>query len=398
MKIQQLATSYPRYPGDHASIFLRHLGNCLVGDGHEIRFTVPADDSSGERSEAGVMVNRVAYLPGGTRRLAYGHGIPDNLKSNPLLWFQVPFFLSGMLTATLLDAYRHRPDVIHAHWILPMGLIGVIVGRLLDIPVVVTTHGSDAFGLRSRPATRLKRWTLKHCAAWTANSRQTADALPVDSLGTRNEIIPMGIDVRHFSHDRPHSDKQVDRGATLLYVGRFARVKGIETLLEAFARVLEKRPDVRLLLVGDGAQRPFLETECKRLDIVDRVTFHGMATYDELPALYAQADLFILPSRPQPGGETEGQGLVCLEAAAAGLPVIASDTGGIRQFVRDGITGRLVPPGDPEALAETILEIMGNPSEAAALATRAQTEARKHDWSIIAERFSRLYETVVKHS
>jgi len=124
------------------------------------------------------------------------------------------------------------------------------------------------------------------------------------------------------------------------------------------------------------------------------VTFHGMATYDELPALYARADLFVLPSRPQATGETEGQGLVCLEAAAAGLPVIASDTGGIRQFVRDDITGRLVPPGNSDALAEAILGLMEHPEEATALATKGQAEARQHDWSVIAGRFSRLYSEI----
>src|SRR5207247_5934205 len=143
-----------------------------------------------------------------------------------------------------------------------------------------------------------------------------------------------------------------DGRGPVLFVGRLVERKGVAHLIEAIARLGSRGP--RLEIVGEGPERPGLEALAARLGVVDRVVFRGKIPPDELQASYARAAVCVLPSVLDARGDTEGLGVVLLEAMNHGTPVIASRVGGIPDIVEDGVSGLLVPPGDADALAAAV--------------------------------------------
>jgi glycosyltransferase involved in cell wall biosynthesis len=163
----------------------------------------------------------------------------------------------------------------------------------------------------------------------------------------------------------------------VLFVGRLAPQKGVDTLVEA-AGLLE-HPSAQVLLVGDGPERPALERVTERLGVGDRLRFEGFVTHDRLPAAMAHADVLVLPSL------YEELGTVLLEAMQAGLPIVASETGRIPDVMEDGVNGLLVPPGDPEALARAIDRILSDGDLARRLSEGAHERGKDYDWEVLAE-------------
>jgi glycogen(starch) synthase len=172
----------------------------------------------------------------------------------------------------------------------------------------------------------------------------------------------------------------------VLFVGRLAPQKGVHTLVAA-AGLLED-PSVRVLLVGDGPERKALEREAERIDAGDRVRFLGFFAHERLPAAMAHADLLVLPS------VYEELGTVLLEAMWAGLPIVASRTGGIPDVIEDGVNGLLVPPGEPEALASVIDRVLADRALAYRLSEGAQKRGKDYDWEVLAGRVLQVYRGV----
>lgn len=390
-----VATSYPRFEADPSAVFLRHLAKAIGGQGHAVHVLAP-DDPAADSSltDKNVRVHRFGYFPIGTTRLAYGSGILPNLRASRALYLQLPFFLLAFCVSMFLLARQLRPDVIHAHWIIPTGFIAVIVGWLLGIPVVTTVHGGDAFSLRSPVIRWFKGFTLKHSACWSANTYATAVAAKAESDVAAPVVIPMGVDTRLFaSGNRNLHRSMLDKDdQVVLFVGRLVEKKGCDVLIRAFQQVVRQRHDnTRLWIVGDGKERATLETLVEKAGLTDKVRFFGGQPNQCLADVYAGADWFALPSIEDSTGDTEGQGVVLVEAMAAGLPVIASRTGGVEEVVDDRVTGLLVVPSDVDALAETLHACLDNEDFRMTAARQARYRARDYDWSVIAVRFLDLF-------
>jgi glycogen synthase len=172
----------------------------------------------------------------------------------------------------------------------------------------------------------------------------------------------------------------------VLFVGRLAPQKGVRVLVAA-AGLLEDE-SAQVLLVGDGPERPALEREAERLGVGGRLHFVGFLAHERLPAVMSHADLLVLPSL------YEELGTVLLEAMQAGLPIVASKTGGIPDVIEDGVNGMLVPPGDPEAIALAIDRLLANRDLARQLSEGAQEGGKDYDWEVLAGRVLRVYRGV----
>jgi glycogen synthase len=151
---------------------------------------------------------------------------------------------------------------------------------------------------------------------------------------------------------------------------------------------LLKDPSAQVLLVGDGPERKALEREAKRLGVGDRLHFVGFVAHERLPAVLAHADLLVLSSL------YEELGTVLLEAMQAALPIVASKTGGILGVIEDGVTGLLVPPGDPEAFARAIDRLLADRDLACRLSEATQEQGKDYDWEVLAERVLAVYRGV----
>ena len=245
------------------------------------------------------------------------------------------------------------------------------------VPYGVIVHGTELLLLQAKMhRSRFKRWTARQllggAAVVVANSRWTAalartvlDALGRPTLARDVRVVPLGTTPSHF---RPGIDPRsvrakygLDGGPWLLTVSRLDTHKGIDTAIRALPAVRAAFPTVRYAVAGVGSHRPEFERLVATLGLGDAVRFLGFVADDELPALYNAADLYVGPSRRY-DLLAEGFGIALVEASACGLAVVAGDSGGVPDAVRDGETGLLVDPDDPAAVTAGITRLLGDPA------------------------------------
>jgi glycosyltransferase involved in cell wall biosynthesis len=298
-----------------------------------------------------------------------------------------------MSAALLRLVRRERPDLVHAHWLLPQGLIALPAKYLFGIPVISTAHGSDAFALQGQASRILKRLVVTQSDAWTSNTAATSAA--VDGKGSLGKlcVIPMGVDVGKFSKgNRAGLRREIgEEELVVLFVGRLVESKGCHDLLRAYALLSPAlRARTRLWFVGDGDQRIALEHYAAELPEAARVRFWGAVDHGRLADFYAAADLVAVPSR-----DIEGQSVVLLEAFAAARCIVAARTGGIGGVVEDNYSGRLVDAADPGRLAHAIEALLTDGALRARLAANGRRQAEEYGWDKIAARFEDLYRRTI---
>jgi glycosyltransferase involved in cell wall biosynthesis len=237
---------------------------------------------------------------------------------------------------------RGRADVVHTHNNNPL-IYGGPAARLAGVPAVIQTRHGQAIGTsrRHRALFRFACMFANRVVCVSADSMWLSAAEGV--ANRRLVVIRNGIDTSRFAYLGPSP------GGPVVVVGRLVPAKGVDTLLRATARVIRTRPDFRLEIAGDGEARPGLEQLAGELGLGDRVRFLG--TVRDVPELLARASALALPSL------SEGISLTLLEAMARGLPIVATRVGGNPEVVEDGVSGRLVPAGDPDRLAEELLGV-----------------------------------------
>src|SRR5215212_1946218 len=281
--------------------------------------------------------------------------------------------------AVLAPILAARADVVHVHLgedlaVLP---VGAAAARLHRLPLVLTVHTSLRHTLAvSDPRSAIlktlggsiERWGEYSADAVLAITPRLFSLLVSDGVeADRVHLIPPGVNPSLF--EGPFEDPFSGVGRPrVLFVGRFAPQKGVRALVAA-AGLLEDE-SAQVLLVGDGPERPALEREAERLGVGGRLHFVGFLAHDRLPAVMSHADLLVLPSL------YEELGTVLLEAMQAGLPIVASKTGGIPDVIEDGVNGMLVPPGDPKAIALAIDRLLANRDLARRLSEEAQERLR----------------------
>lgn len=365
MRVLQLTSSFPRRAGDVSGIFILDVTSTLAEQGIDVTVLAPHDAGAAMREElAGVHVERFRYAPDRFEILTHRGGILAALRY-PSRMLLVPPFLLAYLRASVAATRRLRPDVVHAHWWFPGGVIGAVASLLTRTPLVITLHGSDVH-IAERPGLRkLARLTLRRAVVIGVVSealrREAIDLLNVDPA--KVVVLRMPVQMPVPADVAAPADPPPIR---LVCVGRLAREKGFGVLLDAM-RMLDT--PVRLDVFGDGTARDELEVAARGL----AVTFHGARPRSEIASALAGAHALVVPSL------REGLGIVALEALAVGRPVIASGTGGLVETVVDGDDGILVPPGDPEALAAAIRLLPLPPPKASAVERhRPVSVARAH--------------------
>ncbi|MBW2064748.1 MAG: glycosyltransferase family 4 protein [Deltaproteobacteria bacterium] len=396
-----LTSSFPRFEGDPAGIFVYQLSSSLSRKGVHIEVVCPHHyGSKFFETWDNIAIHRFPYFfPTRNQVLCYGAGILKNIKRRRLAPFQLPPFLIVEALYSFYIVRNTKADIIHAHWSLPQGLIGLACKRLLGVPCLTTIHGSDVYGLKNSLFMALNAMVIRQSDVCTVNSTATARRTCEISRRKDIEIIPMGFDPKIFK--RGHSeDSYGDRHEkTLLYVGRLIDWKGVDYLIKAIPLVLKRFPEVNLVVVGDGPQKADLVRLSHDLGIGDKVVFAGKIPQEILSAYYSRAEAFVLPSIVSKRGETEGLGLVLLEAMACGTPVIGSDVGGIPDIIKDGETGLLARPADHIDLADKIITLLSDGNLGKRISSKALHYVRDNfSWDKIADRFIGIYKKIIQEN
>jgi len=388
------ASTFPRFMGDATPPFVYELSKRLATD-FEVHVLVPHSHGSMKYELIdGIHIHRYKFFP--CKKLFTDGAILPNLKRNRLFYLQVPFFFLFGLLAMYRIIHRLNIDTIHAHWIIPQGIIAAIYKVLFNrkIHIIMTSHGGDVLGLQSNVMKWIKRWTVNKANAITVVSnalKKEVEELAVMG-GIPIEVISMGVDLKSFHPDKYDDSLKMKygiTGATLLFAGRLTEKKGVSYLIEAMPEVLKRYPDAKLIIVGYGEEDSYLKCFAADLGLTDEsIVFAGAVLNSELPRYYATADIFIGPSIVTESGDSEGFGLVFVEALGSGCAVIASDLPAIADIIIDNVTGFRVREKDSAEISEKIISLL----EDKALREKVTQAGREHvlknfDWEIVSRRY-----------
>ena len=333
-KLRVGITCYPTFGG--SGIVATELGRRLARSGDEVHF----------------ISRSLPYRLPAFERNVFFHEVV--LESYPLFQHAPPLALA-LATKMAEVAETHALDVLHVHYAMPFATSAFLAKHLVAparLPVVTTLHGTDITIVGQQPALlRMTKFTIESSDRVTAVSEALKDAT-VDTLGVRKKIavIPNFVDPDVFAPRRDRPPLLAPAGArVLMHASNFRPVKNVDQVVRIFAAVHE-RMDARLVMVGDGPEKPRAEELARQLGVAKHVLFLG--NQEVMEELLPLADLFLLPS------STESFGLVALEAMAAGVPVVASDVGGLPELIESGTTGFLEPLDDLKAHVRAALRLL----------------------------------------
>ena len=397
-KLLIVSSTFPRWKDDTDPPFVFELARRLTNN-FDISVLAPHYPGSciSERME-GMDIYRFRYFLEKFETLAGSTGILPTLKRNKLNYLLILFFVLGEVITLLKLTIKNKPDIIHAHWILPQGFAAFLIHKVTGVPYVLTTHGGDIYGLQGKIPTILKRIVVQGAATVTVASKDIQEKLrQLTGTTPPTQVIPMGVDSGLFhpnKKDRKLRGKFGINGPFLLFVGRFTEKKGVRYLIAAMPEVLKHFPESRLLVVGTGELEKELQQNVTNLGLDQQVIFAGAIPNHELPKYFATADIFIGPSIKTADGDTEGFGLTFVEAAMSGCIVIGTEVGGIADIIQHGETGFQVKEKSPASITQILLKVMQQQSELSSMRDKArQKMVEQFDWLSIAEKYKRILAT-----
>ncbi len=363
------------------------LATALRDEGVETSVVAPAAPGLEHHDRIDdIPVERFRYAPRKYETLAYGGNMASQVQAS----WSAKVTMLGFLGAEFRSAVQARrdfePDIIHAHWWFPNGLVGTWLAKMANKPLVTTLHGTDVRLARTVAFARPGfRHVMNHSAAVTAVSRYLAAEAQEVVSGPAPIVAPMPVATDLFT---PGGDRSRDR---LLFVGRLNKQKGIELLLHAVSRIPDS--SLQLDVVGDGDDRAALEQIAGALGIGDRVHWHGAQPQPGLADFYRRAAALVVPS------VGEGLGLVAVEAQLCETPVVAFDSGGIPDIIQHDRTGVLVGDVDAGPLAAALVSLLERDDRGAALGVAGRLHAlATFAPESVARRYADIYRSAIASS
>ena len=399
LKLCIVCSVYIKHAEDVTSThrFLHELLKRLVNLGAEVHVVVP--HRKGLKKEEimdNIYIHRFQYIfPSRFQTLAYGHGIPENIKKfhNKL---QIPFFVAFMTFKLLMIIRKYDIDVVNPHWAIPGGFCAALTKPIHKKPILLTLYGVDVFPIKYGKFRYLKTfiaYSINKSDKVVGISDTTCEVGKEISGREDIEILPYGIDTERFNPNINGNEigekYNLKDYFMILSSGRMVERKGFRYIIEALPDVLEKFSNTKLIISGDGPERENLENLVATLGLRVNVIFSGFIPQGDFPKYMAACDVFVLPAIVDRTGDTEGLGLVLVEAMASGRPVIGSNVGGIPYIIREAEKcGFLVEPKNISELSEKIIILLKDESlrEKFGVNGRKVVEER-FSWDKIAERY-----------
>jgi glycosyltransferase involved in cell wall biosynthesis len=399
-RIGFVTTSFPRHEDDPAGSFVLGMARALARRGHTVEVIAPEPDRPAQWDDpragwlGGVRVVAAPYArPAGLQRLFYGAGVPDNLSRSPALAALVPGALAGLY----LTARRRARgwSAVVSHWLVPSALVASAARRSLALTHLAIAHSADVHLLSRLPlGNRVARLAIDGAdrvgfVADGLRRRLAAVVDPADQklLDGRFALTPMGVDSEQLRAARPRERLREELGLggfAVLFLGRLVPIKGLDVLIEA----LGPCTGLQLVVAGEGPLRETLEQRARAQGLDAR--FLGVVGPRRRAELLQACDVLALPSRRLEDGRQEGLPLAVVESMAAGLPVVATDTGAVAELVDNGRSGLLVPADTPVALAAELTGLARDPGRGRRLAAAARDSVADRDWSRLAPKYEAL--------
>lgn len=399
--IVMVASSYPRFHGDSVGSFMEPIAQGVAARGHEVHLVAPWHPKwDRPKIDRGVHFHLFHYAPlAGLNTFGYAEGMRADVRLRASAIAVAPLaMLSGWFKA-LRVAQKKRATIVHAHWVVPGGVIGAAAAG--SIPLVISLHGSDVFVAERHAAARLAARAAFGRARWvTACSEDLRSrAVRLGAGAGRSSVIPYGVDSSRFKPDaaerrRGREMLGIGDNVPLIFaVGRLVTKKGFAYLIDAAAILKVQQPNLRVAIAGDGDLDAALRAQARDAGVEENVQFLGNVPHQAVPTLLAAADVAAAPSVHDEAGNVDGLPNTVMEIMASGTPLVATLAGGIGAVATDGRTARLVPERDARALAAAISELLREPSSASLIARQARDlVCRQHSWERVAEDFEAVYQ------
>ena len=398
--VVMLTTSYPRFPGDGVGTFMEPIARGVAARGHEVHVVAPWHPLIRRPDERDVHFHFFRYAP--IRALnvfGYAAALKADVALRPAAYLAAPLALAAGWRAVRRVARETGATVLHAHWVIPAGVMAAASG--VGLPLVVSLHGSDVFVAETHGMARSAARFAFHRTGWITACSEDLRRRAID-LGAdpqRLTVVPYGVDGERFkpslatrvrvraSHGLDDDDRVV------VAAGRLVRKKGFDYLIEAVGLLGARWPTLTLVVAGSGDLEAELRDQATALGIATQVRFEGAVTQPQVAEWLAAADVAVVPSVRDDAGNVDGLPNIVLEALVSGTPVVTTPAGGIATVAVDGETALVVPERDAAALARALARLLAEPDVGRALGRSARDMVRRtHDWSRVAERFEESYE------
>lgn len=443
MHIGVLTHNYPRFPGDFSGTFVEALCLELSRQQQQVTVWAPYDPAyrrwtmdDRQRSTVHRPSSIIPHIdlrlyryiwPDRLHQLGYMRSMQSDLALRLNTYLLSPGLFAAGIAAVLRDAKRLRPDILHAHWLLPNGFMAAVAARRLGIPLVISVPGSDAHVAGKNPLFRaMARFALRQAALLTANSAELREAVieigsqraqkrtesTTEALRRKFELIIYGTDPDALRPDRAGvealstqlqlaTEHSFDRPlppslrppTILLCVGRMVPKKGFDVLIRALAEPPLYERQVVALMVGEGDDKVAWQRLAAQLGVASRLRWVGNVPKDQIGVYYNLADILINPSVSNPA---DGLNVCVLDAMSCAKPVVGSNVAGNPLAIVDGETGLIVPEQDPAALAQAIARLVDDPALRAQMgvASRCRIETEL-GWPHLARRYIKHFEQIV---
>jgi len=388
VRILVVSTAFPRDADDPTVKWLAEAIRRLRARGYAIEVFTSAYKGGGNTTLDGIPIHRFRYFFRRWENLTHEESAPDRMRRS-LFYAMLPGFylLFGSIAMWRLQR-RERYDIVHVHWPLPHAVFGWVARAARRRTRLIMQFYSIEL-----------RWVNERIAilrGFLRRAIRTADRVIAISTATAREVSALAgddvpIEVIPYAVEMPSRKASRHDEATILYVGRLVERKGVAYLIDASASL----PKARIVIIGDGPEREALENRAKERGVTDRVEFRGWVTPGDLDRAYSSATVFALPAVVDKRGDTEGLGMVLLEAMSYYVPVVTTALGGITDIVENDQTGLIVPPNDSEALAAALRRLIDDRALAARLGTAGERMIEERfSWPHIIDQFAAVYDSL----
>lgn len=400
-RIVMIASSYPRFEGDSVGSFMEPIAQGIAARGHEVHLVAPWHPKwNRPKVERGVHFHLFHYAPvAALNTFGYAEGMRADVRLRGSAIAVAPLAILAGWFKALRVAQKKRATIVHAHWVIPGGVIGAAAAG--SVPLVISLHGSDVFVAERHSVARTAARTAFHRARWvTACSEDLRSrAVAIGADAGRSNVIPYGVDSQRFKPDagaRARGRKMLgvaDNVPLVLAIGRLVKKKGFEYLIDAAAALKAQHPGLRVAIAGDGDLDASLRARAQAGGVADAVQFLGVVRHDVVPTLLAAADVAAAPSVRDEAGNVDGLPNTVMEIMASGTPLVATPAGGIGAVATDAVTARLVPERDVRALASAIDGLLRDRAAGTFMGGKARDlVCRHHSWARVAEDFEAVYD------
>jgi len=404
MHIAIFTSSYPRFYGDGTAPFVQSIAEHLFKAGHDVEVVAPYDTEVNAIKSANVKVHRFRYIwPERWHIMGHAKSLQADVRLRPSAYLLLPLFLLGSFIKLMRVTRAQKSQIIYVNWVLPNGPVAGLVSAIRGIPFVVSLHGSDIYIAQSNPVFRAVTGLIfRQAAAVTACSMELLQNAQKLGAPPDTHFLTWGADPNKFHPEAKNLALARSIGLdghefNIITLGRMVYKKGFDVLIHAYKKLAQDYPNTRLIIGGDGSTRTSLEELSKELNIQNQVIFTGRISWNKVPDFLSLGDIFALSSIQDDHGNLDGLPTVLLEAMACGLPIVASDIGGVNRVMTDGENGLLIPPGDSCSLAKTLDKMLNHPELRKKLSQAAyQAIVSEHNWDSVSSRLTKIFNEAIQ--